>query len=146
VSSATFAAEPRRVPLAAMLVLATITFTAITTGFMPSGLLPQISEGLNISEPVTGYLAAAYAGVILVTVIPAARLLTRIPRKTLLISLVLAFALSNVLVGLTPNFAAAMGTASFLFLADFGQLLTGLLLGCYRKSAGFPMPSAPRCA
>ena len=87
-SSATFAAEPRRVPLAAMLVLATITFTAITTGFMPSGLLPQISEGLNISEPVTGYLAAAYAGVILVTVIPAARLLTRIPRKTLLISLV----------------------------------------------------------
>jgi predicted MFS family arabinose efflux permease len=108
-SSATFAAEPRRFPLAAMLVLATITFTAITTELMPSGLLPQISEGLNVSEPVAGYLAAAYAAVIVVTVIPAARLLARIPRKTLLISLVLTFALSNVLVGLAPSFAAAMG-------------------------------------
>jgi predicted MFS family arabinose efflux permease len=108
-SSATLAAEPRRFPLAAMLVLATITFTAITTELMPSGLLPQISEGLNVSEPVAGYLAAAYAAVIVVTVIPAARLLARIPRKTLLISLVLTFALSNVLVGLAPNFAAAMG-------------------------------------
>ena len=91
-----------------MVVLATIAFTAITTELLPSGLLPQISEGLNVSEPVAGYLAAAYAAVIVVTVIPAARLLARVPRKTLLVSLVLTFALSNVLVGLAPNFTAAM--------------------------------------
>lgn len=108
-SSALPLPAPKRFPLAAMLVLATITFTAITTELMPSGLLPQISEGLNVSEPVAGYLAAAYAAVIVVTVIPAARLLARIPRKTLLISLVLTFALSNVLVGLAPSFEAAMG-------------------------------------
>ena len=118
-SALTLPAEPRRFPLAAMLVLATITFTAITTELMPSGLLPQISEGLDVSEPVAGYLAAAYAAVIVVTVIPAARLLARIPRKTLLISLVLTFALSNVLVGLAPNFAAAMG----------GRLVGGLAHG-----------------
>lgn len=100
---------PKRFPLAAMLVLATITFTAITTELMPSGLLPQISEGLNVSEPVAGYLAAAYAAVIVITVIPAARLLAKVPRKTLLVALVLIFALSNVLVGLAPSFEAAMG-------------------------------------
>ena len=100
---------PKRFPLAAMLVLATIAFTAITTELLPSGLLPQISDGLDVSEPVAGYLAAAYAAVIVVTVIPAARLLSRVPRKTLLVSLVLTFALSNVLVGLAPNFSAAMG-------------------------------------
>lgn len=107
-SSALPLPAPRRFPLAAMVVLATIAFTAITTELLPSGLLPQISEGLSVSEPVAGYLAAAYAAVIVVTVIPAARLLAKVPRKTLLVSLVLTFALSNVLVGLAPNFTAAM--------------------------------------
>ena len=99
---------PTRFPYAAMAILATIAFTAITTELLPSGLLPQISQGLNVSEPVAGYLAAAYAAVIVVTVVPAARLLARIPRHTLLVSLVLAFALSNAWVGLAPDFTTAM--------------------------------------
>lgn len=91
-----------------MAILATIAFTAITTELLPSGLLPQISEGLNVSEPVAGYLAAAYAAVIVVTVVPVARLLARIPRHTLLVSLVLTFAASNAWVGLAPDFTTAM--------------------------------------
>jgi len=98
----------RRLPLPALLVLATVAFTAITTELLPSGLLPQISTGLGVSEPVAGYLAAAYAAVIVVTVVPAARLLARIPKKPLLVALVFTFALSNALVGLAPDFTAAM--------------------------------------
>lgn len=109
VSSATPVSAPNRLPLAGLLVMATITFTAVTTQLLPSGLLPQVSEGLKVSEPVAGYLAAAYAAVIVVTVIPAARLLARVPRKTLLVALVLTFTLSNVLVGLAPHFPAAIG-------------------------------------
>ena len=82
---------------------------SVTTELLPSGLLPQISIALNVSEPVAGYLAAAYAAVIVVTVVPAARLLGRVPRRPLLVALVLTFALSNALVGLAPNFSAAMG-------------------------------------
>jgi predicted MFS family arabinose efflux permease len=107
-SSATSAPAGQRFPLAAMMVLATIAFTAITTELLPSGLLPQISTGLNVSEPVAGYLAAAYAAVIVVTVVPAARLLGKVPRRPLLVALVLTFALSNALVGLAPDFSAAM--------------------------------------
>jgi predicted MFS family arabinose efflux permease len=107
-SSAISAPAPARFPYAAMVVLATIAFTAITTELLPSGLLPQISEGLNVSEPVAGYLAAAYAAVIVVTVVPAARLLARIPRHALLVSLVLTFAVSNAWVGLAPDFTTAM--------------------------------------
>ncbi|WP_457966001.1 MFS transporter [Arthrobacter sp. D1-29] len=107
-SSAISAPATQRFPLAAMMVLATIAFTAITTELLPSGLLPQISTGLNVSEPVAGYLAAAYAAVIVVTVVPAARLLGKVPRRPLLVALVLTFALSNALVGLAPNFTAAM--------------------------------------
>ncbi|TLM80729.1 MFS transporter [Pseudarthrobacter sp. NamE2] len=107
-SSATSAPAPARFPYAAMAILATIAFTAITTELLPSGLLPQISAGLDVSEPVAGYLAAAYAAVIVVTVVPAARLLARIPRHALLVGLVLTFALSNAMVGLAPDFTAAM--------------------------------------
>lgn len=38
-----------------------------------------MSAGLNVSEPVAGYLTAGYAAVIVATVIPAALLLSRIP-------------------------------------------------------------------
>lgn len=107
-SSAISAPEPARFPYAAMAVLATIAFTAITTELLPSGLLPQISTGLDVSEPVAGYLAAAYAAVIVVAVIPAARLLVRIPRHGLLVGLVLTFAASNAWVGLAPDFTTAM--------------------------------------
>lgn len=107
-SSAISAPENTRFPYAPLLVLATIAFTAITTELLPSGLLPQISAGLDVSEPVAGYLAAAYAAVIVVTVVPAARLLARIPRHTLLVALVLTFALSNAMVALAPDFTAAM--------------------------------------
>ncbi|TPV49381.1 MFS transporter [Pseudarthrobacter phenanthrenivorans] len=107
-SSAISAPAPARFPYAAMVVLATIAFTAITTELLPSGLLPQISSGLDVSEPVAGYLAAAYAAVIVVTVVPAARLLGRIPRHALLVGLVLTFAASNAMVGLAPDFTAAM--------------------------------------
>ncbi len=107
-AKATSAPPAQRIPLAAMIVLATIAFTAITTELLPSGLLPQMSEGLNVSEPVAGYLAAAYAAVIVVTVVPAARLLANIPRRPLLVALVVTFALSNAMVGLAPDFTAAM--------------------------------------
>lgn len=94
-----------------MLDLAAISFTAITTQILPSGLLPQISKGLNMSAPVAGHLSAAYAAVIVILVIPTARLLATVPRKGMLVALVLVFALSNVFVALTPNFTAAMGPA-----------------------------------
>lgn len=57
--------------------------------------------------PVAGYLAADYAAVIVVTVVPAARLLGRVPRRPLLLALVLTFALSNALVGFAPDSSAS---------------------------------------
>ncbi len=97
-----------RLPMAALLILAAIGFTAITTELLPSGLLPQISQGLGVTEPVAGYLTAGYAAVIVVTVIPATVLLARVPRNALLVSLLVTFALSNGLIALVPGFGAAM--------------------------------------
>ena len=46
-SSAISAPAPVRFPYAAMVVLATIAFTAITTELLPSGLLPQINTTVS---------------------------------------------------------------------------------------------------
>lgn len=102
--------QPGQLPVGALLVLAAIGFTAITTELLPSGLLPQISADFHVSEATAGYLTAGYAAIIVVTVIPLSMLLARIPRNVLLIALVLTFAASNALVAVVSDFGAAMGS------------------------------------
>jgi predicted MFS family arabinose efflux permease len=97
-------------PVGALIVLAAIGFTAITTELLPSGLLPQISADFKVSEAPAGYLTAGYAAIIVVTVIPLSMALARVPRHFLLVALILTFAASNALVALVPDFGAAMGS------------------------------------
>jgi predicted MFS family arabinose efflux permease len=97
-------------PVGALIVLAAIGFTAITTELLPSGLLPQISADFKVSEATAGYLTAGYAAIIVVTVIPLSMALARVPRHFLLVALILTFAASNALVALVPDFGAAMGS------------------------------------
>jgi predicted MFS family arabinose efflux permease len=99
-----------KLPVGALIVLAAIGFTAITTELLPSGLLPQISADFKVSEATAGYLTAGYAAIIVITVIPLSMALARIPRHFLLIALILTFAASNALVALVPDFGAAMGS------------------------------------
>jgi predicted MFS family arabinose efflux permease len=49
-----------------------------------------------------------YAGIIVFTVVPMAKLFARLPRNALLGWLVVAFALSNVLIALSPDFTVAV--------------------------------------
>lgn len=98
-----------KIPWGGLLVLAAAGFTAVTTELLPSGLLPQISRDLGVEESAVGSLTAAYAAIIVFTALPLSRLLGgRVPRKTLLIGTVLAFALSNVLLALSPNLEVAI--------------------------------------
>jgi predicted MFS family arabinose efflux permease len=90
--------------MAGLLVLAAAGFTAVTTELLPSGLLPEISRELGVQESAVGSLTVVYAAVIVFTALPLSRLLAgRVPRKTLLIATVFAFALSNVLLALSPS-------------------------------------------
>lgn len=101
--------RPAKIPWGGLLVLAAAGFTAVTTELLPSGLLPQISRDLGVEESAVGSLTAAYAAIIVFTALPLSRLLGgRVPRKTLLIGTVLAFALSNVLLALSPTLPVAI--------------------------------------
>ncbi|HMH66182.1 MAG TPA: MFS transporter [Rhizomicrobium sp.] len=79
-------------------------FAIGTTEFATMSLLPYFSRDLGISAPTAGHVISAYAlGVVLGAPLIAV-LATRIARRTLLIGLMLVFALANGLTGLVPSY------------------------------------------
>jgi MFS transporter, DHA1 family, inner membrane transport protein len=92
----------------ALLALALGGFGIGTGEFVALGLLPTIAGSLRVSIPHAGYLISAYAlGVVL-----GAPLLTgaavRLPRRRLLVVVMLAMAALNVISGLMPGFTSVL--------------------------------------
>jgi DHA1 family inner membrane transport protein len=89
-------------------------FAIGTTEFATMSLLPYFSRDLGIDAPTAGHVISAYAlGVVLGAPLIAV-LAARIARRTLLIGLMVMFALANGLTGLVPSYHAMLG---FRFLS-----------------------------
>ncbi|MDP3897411.1 MAG: MFS transporter [Mesorhizobium sp.] len=92
-------------PLIALFIAA---FAFGTTEFVIAGVLPQVAEGLNISVPRAGVLVSAYAlgiaiGGPLLTLTTA-----RVPRKTLLVSILVVFVAGQLACAVAPDFASML--------------------------------------
>lgn len=105
----------------AMLALALGGFGIGTTEFVTMGLLPDIAADFGISEPTAGHAVSAYALGVVVGAPLIAAMAARVPRKKLLIALMVAFTIGNAATVLAPTF----GT---LTLARF---VSGLPHGAY---------------
>ena len=127
-------ARRTRLPLNGLLALAAVVFTGVVTEILPAGLLPQMSADLGASESQIGQLVAIYAVTTAITAIPLTALTRSLPRKPLLVALVLGFALVN---GVT---AIADSYALILIARVFGGMLAGLL---WAMAAGYAMRTAP---
>lgn len=79
-----------------------------TTEFVAMGLLPEMSSGLGISEPTAGHLISAYALGVVIGAPTIAALSARVPRRTLLIALMVAFTVGNVASVLAPSYSTLM--------------------------------------
>ncbi|WP_245925947.1 MFS transporter [Nocardia nova] len=90
----------------AMLVLALGGFGIGTTEFVTMGLLPDIAADLHVSEPTGGHAVSAYALGVVVGAPVIAALCARMPRKRLLIGLMIAFTVGNIASVLAPAFPA----------------------------------------
>ena len=89
-------------------------FAIGTTEFATMSLLPYFARDLGISAPTAGHAISAYAlGVVLGAPLIAV-LAARIARRTLLIGLMLVFALANGLTGLVPSDKRAQASARVL--------------------------------
>ncbi len=92
-------------PLIALFIAA---FAFGTTEFVIAGVLPQVADGLGVTVPTAGYLVSGYAlgiaiGGPLLTLATA-----RVPRKTLLLCLMLVFCVGQAACALAPDFAAML--------------------------------------
>lgn len=99
--------------------MATVTMMAILSELVPSGILPQLMEGLNITEAQAGNLVGVYAIASALSAIPLIALTVTMPRKRLLLILLVGFALSNFIVAISTTYAMAL----------VGRLLGGVCAG-----------------
>ncbi|PCN47691.1 MFS transporter [Curtobacterium sp. 'Ferrero'] len=86
-------------------VLGLATFFAITTELMPVGLLGTMSRDLGVAESSMGIVVTVYAAAVALLALPLTSLTARLPRKAVLVSTLVGYAVSNVLVALAPSFA-----------------------------------------
>ncbi len=97
----------------ALLALAIGGFAIGTTEFVTMGLLPEIAQGVGISIPTAGHIVSAYALGVVVGAPVLATLGSRMPRKRLLVWLMVAFAVANVASALANSYGMLM-VARFL--------------------------------
>lgn len=85
--------------------MASVTFVGILSELVPSGVLPQMSEGLGVSETRVGFLVGVYALASALCAIPLVSATLAVNRKRLLLALLVGFAASNIVVGLSGSYA-----------------------------------------
>ncbi len=134
-TASTFPADrttPReRLPLAALLALAMTGFTAIMTETLPAGLLPEMAEGLHVSEPLAGQVVTAYALGSLAAAVPLVALTQGLRRKPVMLAAIAGFLAFNTVTALSTSYAGAL-VARFLAGVSAG-LAWGLLAGYARR-------------
>ncbi|MFG2935101.1 MFS transporter [Streptomyces sp. NPDC048282] len=97
----------------ALLALAVGAFGLGTTEFVMMGLLPDVADDLHISIPTAGHLVSAYALGVVIGAPLLAALTARLPRRTVLISLMGLFVAGNALSALAPGYDSLLA-ARFL--------------------------------
>ncbi|MBD8645036.1 MFS transporter [Stenotrophomonas sp. CFBP 13724] len=110
----------RGIPLA-LLALTLGAFAIGTTEFVIVGLLPTIAADLQVSLPSAGLLVSLYALGVAVGAPVLTALTGRVPRKTLLVALMLVFTIGNLVAFLAPGYNALI----------VARILTGLAHGVF---------------
>ncbi len=121
------AAEHARMPFGSLLALAMAAFITILTEALPAGLLPQMAQGLAVSEAWVGQTVTLYAIGSLVAAIPLTAATQGMRRRPLLLAAMAGFAIANTVTTLSADFALTM-LARFLAGVSAG-LLWALLAG-----------------
>ncbi|QLK62202.1 MFS transporter [Enterobacteriaceae bacterium Kacie_13] len=118
-------------PFSALLAMAMTGFIGIMTETLPAGLLPQIAEGLNVSQAMAGQLITLYAAGSLMAVIPLAAVTRGWNRRTALLTAILGFLVFNTLTTFSTNYLLTL-FARWMAGAAAG-LAWGLLAGYARR-------------
>ncbi|WP_445667386.1 MFS transporter [Paenibacillus sp. FSL H8-0034] len=120
-----------RLPWAGLLALAMAAFICLFTETIPAGLLPQISEGLGISEALAGQLVTLYALGSLLAAIPLTTATRGWRRRPLLLLSMIGFLVFNTATAMSSNYTLTLAAR---FLAGVsGGILWGMAAGYARR-------------
>ncbi|MBO1333237.1 MFS transporter [Streptomyces sp. VRA16 Mangrove soil] len=88
----------------ALLALAVGAFGIGTTEFVMMGLLPNVADDLHVSIPTAGHLVSAYALGVVIGAPLLAALTARMPRRRVLIGLMVLFVVGNAVSAAAPDY------------------------------------------
>lgn len=126
-----------RLPLASLLALALAGFITILTEALPAGLLPQMAQGLAVSEAWIGQTITVYALGSMIAAIPLTAATQSVRRRSLLLAAIAGFALANAITTLSSNLLLTM-------VARFGAGISAGLLWALLAGYATRMVSAPQ--
>ncbi len=133
-TTAASASGTARLPWWGLLALSTAAFTDVMTDLLPAGLLPQMNGALRVPEERIGLLVSAFAIASALAAIPVTAALRRLPRRSVLIGVLIGFAL----------FDAATAFSSSYLLTFLARLLVGVLGGTlWSMLAGYAARMVP---
>ena len=91
-------------PWVLMILMSSVTFVGILSELLPSGVLQQIMGDLEINEVEAGRMVGLYALASAIFGIPLISATMHLNRKSLLLLLLIGFAICNILSGLVHNY------------------------------------------
>ena len=119
--------DKEKFPWLYLLIMSSVTFMGILSELVPSGILPQMSEGLQVSYSSIGLLVSVYAVASAIGTIPLITWTMPMNRKKLLLILLLIFGVSNLTIALSTSY----------YFTSFARLIGGIAAGVL-----WPMSSA----
>ncbi|MFC6418974.1 MFS transporter [Sanguibacter inulinus] len=126
---------PTRLPLASLLALAVTCFVTLLSETLPAGLLLQMSDDLGISTSTAGQTVTVFAVGCLVGAIPLTSLTASLPRRAVVVGMLLGFVVVNTATALAPSLPILLATR---FLAGLGAGMTWALIPSYARRLSPP--------
>ncbi len=93
----------------ALIALAVGGFGIGLTEFVIAGLLPQVAESFGVDEAAAGWLISGYALAVAVGAVALTAAVIRLPRKQVLLGLMVLFIAGNLLSALAPTYEVMLG-------------------------------------
>ena len=118
-------------PWLGLIVLASAVFLAVTGEMLPTGLLPDMSAALGVSEPLVGILVSVFAFTVVATSAPITALTRRFPRHALMIVAVVVLGVANLVTAISPSYPVVVATRVL------GGLAHGLFFSLVGAYAGY---------
>lgn len=91
-------------PWPGLIALAASVFLSITIELLPTGLLPEMGAGLAVPETLIGLTVSVFAFTVVVTSAPLVAVTSRIPRRALLVAVLVVLAISTALSALAVEY------------------------------------------